>query len=60
MTPEQLQEFKARVRQQAIDIETLAIPCAGCKDTAYIAMMDMANAVMVLTSDIEQIKYAIK
>jgi hypothetical protein len=44
--------FKERARKQAIDIETLAIPCAGSKDNAYKSMMDMVHCVMVLTSDI--------
>lgn len=44
--------FKERVRKDAITIETLAIPCAGSKDNTFVAMMDMANAVMILTSDV--------
>lgn len=44
--------YKAKVRQEAINIEILAIPCAGSKDNAYIAMMDMVHAVMVLTNDV--------
>ena len=44
--------YKEKVRKNAIDIETLAIPCAGSKDNAYISMMEMTNAVMVLTNDI--------
>jgi hypothetical protein len=45
--------LKLKLRQQAIVIETLAIPCAGSQDETYKAMMDMANAVMLLTSDVE-------
>ena len=44
--------FKAKARKDAIDIETLAIPCAGSQDNTYKAMMDMVHAVMVLTSDV--------
>jgi hypothetical protein len=44
--------FKLKARQDAITIETLAIPCAGGKDNAYKAMMDMVHAVMVLTNDV--------
>ncbi len=44
--------YKLNVRRQAIAIEALAIPCAGSKDNAYLAMMDMTNAVMHLTSDV--------
>lgn len=44
--------YKEKVRKDAITIETLAIPCAGSKDNVYIAMMEMADAVMVLTSDV--------
>ena len=36
----------------AIDIETLAIPCAGSQDNTYKAMMDMVHAAMVLTNDV--------
>lgn len=45
--------FKLKARQDAIDIETLAIPCAGSQDNTYKAMMDMVHAVMVLTAEIE-------
>ena len=44
--------FKEKARRDAITIETLAIPCAGSKDNAFIAMMDMVHAVKVLTSDV--------
>lgn len=44
--------FKAKVRKDAIDIETLAIPCADSKDTTFKCMMDMVNAVKVLTTDV--------
>lgn len=44
--------FKEKARQDAITIQTLAIPCAGSQDNAYKAMMDMVDAVMVLTSDV--------
>ena len=44
--------FKIKARKDAIDIETLAIPCAGSQDNTYKAMMDMVHAVMVLTTDV--------
>ena len=44
--------FKAKARKDAIDIETLAIPCADSKDTAFKCMMDMVHAVKVLTTDV--------
>lgn len=44
--------FKLKARKDAIDIETLAIPCAGSQDNTYRAMMDMVHAVMVLTADV--------
>lgn len=44
--------FKEKARRQAVDVETLAIPCAGSKDNAYKAMMDMVHCVMVLTNDV--------
>ena len=44
--------FKAKARKDAIDIETLAIPCADSKDTAFKCMMDMVHAVQVLTTDV--------
>ena len=44
--------YKLKARKDAIDIETLAIPCAGSQDNAYKAMMDMVYAVMVLTTDV--------
>lgn len=43
---------KEKFRQDAINIETLAIPCAGSQDNAYKAMMDMVHAVMTLTNDV--------
>lgn len=45
--------FKQKARQQAITIETLAIPCADSKDNTFRAMMDMTNVVLILTSDVE-------
>jgi hypothetical protein len=44
--------FKEKVRQDANDITTLSIPCAGSQDNTYKAMMDMVHAVMVLTNDV--------
>ena len=44
--------YKLKARKEAIDIETLAIPCAGSQDNTYKAMMDMVDAVMVLTNDV--------
>jgi hypothetical protein len=44
--------FKAKARQDAIAIETLAIPAAGSQDNAFKAMMDMVHAVMILTTDV--------
>lgn len=44
--------FKLKARKDAIDIQTLAIPCAGSQDNTYKAMMDMVHAVMVLTTDV--------
>jgi hypothetical protein len=44
--------FKAKARKGAIDIETLAIPCADSKDTTFKCMMDMVHAVKVLTTDV--------
>ena len=44
--------FKLKAREDAIVIETLAIPCADSQDNTHKAMMDMAHAVMVLTSDV--------
>lgn len=43
--------FKEEARKQASDIITLAIPCVS-DDPTFVAMMDMANAVMVLTNDV--------
>lgn len=45
-------DFKQRARQSAIDIETLAIPCAGSQDPTFRSMMDMVHCVMVLTNDV--------
>lgn len=45
--------FKVKARKDAIAIETLAIPCAGCKDNAFFCMMDMVHNVLVLTNDVE-------
>ena len=44
--------YKLKARKDAVDIETLAIPCAGSQDNTYKAMMDMVHAVMALTSDV--------
>lgn len=44
--------FKEKARKDAIDIETLAIPCADSKDTTFRCMMDMVHAVKVLTTDV--------
>lgn len=44
--------FKLKARQDAINIETLVIPCAGNKDNTFVAMMDMVNHVMLLTNDV--------
>lgn len=44
--------FKAKARKDAIDIQTLSIPCTGSQDSTYKAMMDMVRAVMVLTTDV--------
>lgn len=44
--------FKAKARKDAIDIETLAMPCADSKDTTFKCMMDMVYAVKVLTTDV--------
>ena len=44
--------FKLKARKDAIAIETLAIPCAGSQDNTFKCMMDMVNAVMVLTNDV--------
>ena len=44
--------FKLKARKDAIDIETLAIPCAGSQDNTFKCMMDMVHAVMVLTNDV--------
>ena len=45
-------DFKLKARKDAVDIQALAIPCAGCQDNTYKAMMDMVYAVMVLTTDV--------
>ena len=44
--------FKLKAREDAVTIETLAIPCAGNQDNTYKAMIDMVHCVMVLTSDV--------
>jgi len=44
--------FKEKVRNDAVTIQTLAIPCADSQDNTFKAMMDMVHAVMVLTSDV--------
>ena len=44
--------YKERARKEARTIETLAIPCAGNQDNTFKCMMDMVDAVLVLTSDI--------
>ena len=43
---------KMQYREQAIAIETLAIPCHGSEDNCFKSMMDMVHAVMVLTTDV--------
>lgn len=45
--------YKEVCRNKAVAIETLAIPAAGSKDNAFIAMMELANMVMHLTADVE-------
>jgi hypothetical protein len=44
--------YKEKVRKDAIAIEILTIPCSGNQDNTFKAMMDMVNAVLVLTSDV--------
>lgn len=44
--------FKLKARKDAITIDTLAIPCAGNQDNTYKSMMEMVEAVMILTSDV--------
>lgn len=44
--------FKVKARKDAIDIETLAIPCANSQDNTFKSMMDMVHAVKVLTTDV--------
>lgn len=44
--------FKIKAREDAIAIETLAIPCGDSKDTTFRCMMDMVNAVLILTNDV--------
>lgn len=44
--------YKEECRKEAIAVETLAIPAAGSKDTAYLDMMDLANRIMHLTAEI--------
>jgi hypothetical protein len=44
--------YKLKAREEAIAIETLAIPCAGSQYKTYKAMMNMVDAVLVLTNDV--------
>ena len=44
--------YKERVRKDAVTIKTLAIPCKS-QDNAFKCMIDMADAVLVLTSDVQ-------
>lgn len=44
--------YKEKVRMDAIAIQTLAIPAAGSKNNTFRTMMDMVDAVQVLTSDV--------
>lgn len=44
--------LKDKCRKMAIDVETLAIPAAECKDAAYVAMVGLAGMVMHLTVDV--------
>lgn len=44
--------FKLKARKDAIDIDTLSIPCVGNNDNTYKSMMDMVHAVMILTTDV--------
>ena len=45
--------YKERARKEARTIEILAIPCAGNQDNTFKCMMDMVDAILVLTSDVE-------
>jgi len=45
--------FKEKCRKDASTIEILAIPASGCKDNAFVVMMDLANMVMHLTAEVE-------
>ena len=45
-------EQRKKMREDAIAIETLAIPCAGSQDNTFKCMMDMVHAVLVLTNDV--------
>ena len=45
--------FKVKARNEAIAIKTLAIPCADNKDdNVFKSMMEMVDAVLVLTTDV--------
>ena len=44
--------YKELMRKNASNIQLLAIPCAGNKDLIFVALMDMVNAVLVLTSEV--------
>lgn len=44
--------FKLKVREEALAIEILAIPCAKSQNTTFKCMMNMVEAVLILTSDI--------
>lgn len=44
--------YKQKARDQAIAIQTLALPVERTEDITFNSMMDMVNAVLVLTSDV--------
>lgn len=44
--------FKLKARKEAIDIATLAVPCADSKDTSFKCLLDMVRAVLELTTDV--------
>lgn len=44
--------YKQKSRDQAIAIQTLALPVGRTEDNTFNSMMDMVNAVLVLTSDV--------
>ena len=44
--------YKLRVRNDAITIQTLAMPVGRTDDNTFNAMMDMVDAVLCLTSDV--------